>query len=197
MVGRYTEVDVDGVHVAVVPGALLRVAAPVALGEQRCGDVGNESESDHAGRSGHPSQLRHRPGQRQHAGADHRCDDVRRARPRGPCARRDRAVDTETLEINRRRPCEHGTERGGENAGGRVTGPARVAAIVAPAHLQGVVHRHCTHAALSLSLSLAGWLAIAGTEVRARRGCSRCWLLSRNLEARATTIAEQCGWSYV
>jgi hypothetical protein len=50
---------------------------------------------------------------------------------------------------------------------------------------------------LSLSLSLAGWLAIAGTEVRAQRGCSRCWLLSRNLEARATTIAEQCGWSYV
>jgi hypothetical protein len=86
---RYTEVGADGVHVAVVPWPLLGVAAPVALGEQRGGDVCDEGEAEHADRPGHPPQLRHRPRQRQHAGADHRRDDVRRARPRGPCAAHD------------------------------------------------------------------------------------------------------------
>lgn len=83
MVSCYrTEVGADGVGVAAVPRqALLRVAAAVAVGEQRGGDVGDEREAEHAGGAGEPAQLRDAPCQRQHPGADHRRDDVRRGRP--------------------------------------------------------------------------------------------------------------------
>ncbi|BAT16152.1 Os12g0181701, partial [Oryza sativa Japonica Group] len=75
------EVGAHGVHVGVVALAGGRVAGAVALGEEGGGVVDDEGEEEHHGGAGHPAQLRDRPRQRQHAGADDGGDDVRARRP--------------------------------------------------------------------------------------------------------------------
>jgi hypothetical protein len=75
------EVGAHGVHVGVVALARLRVARAVALGEQRGGVVCDEGEEEHGGGAGDPAQLRDRPGEREHPGADDGGDDVRAGRP--------------------------------------------------------------------------------------------------------------------
>ncbi|RWV84611.1 hypothetical protein GW17_00053666 [Ensete ventricosum] len=76
-----TEVGVDRVRVVVVAFPGHGVAGPVAVSEQSGGVVRDEREEEHDHRAGNPAELRYGPGQRQHAGPDHRRDDVGAGRP--------------------------------------------------------------------------------------------------------------------
>jgi len=75
----------DGLHVRVVPaaarargvGVVAAAAGAVALGEQRGGVVRGAAEDEQDRGPRGPAELRHRPGEREHAGADHGGDDVR------------------------------------------------------------------------------------------------------------------------
>jgi hypothetical protein len=60
------------------------VRRAVGAGEQRGGVVGDAREAGEREGPRDPAQLRHAPGQRQHAGADHRRHNVRRRRPHRP-----------------------------------------------------------------------------------------------------------------
>jgi hypothetical protein len=79
-----TEVASDCVDVLPVDGAVDGVRVPVAVGQQRRCVVGDAGEAQEDEGTHHPPQLRHRPRQRQHAGAHHRRHDVRRRRPHRP-----------------------------------------------------------------------------------------------------------------
>jgi hypothetical protein len=83
-VAARTEVRSDGVHVGAVPVAGDGVRRAVGVGEQRGGVVGDAGEAGEREGPRDPAQLRHAPGQRQHAGADHRRHNVRRRRPYRP-----------------------------------------------------------------------------------------------------------------
>jgi hypothetical protein len=79
------QVGLDGLGVGVVALAGDGVADAVAVGEEAAGVQGDGGEQHQGHRARHPPQLRHRPRQRQHAGPDHRRDDVRRRRPHRSC----------------------------------------------------------------------------------------------------------------
>jgi len=82
--GTRTEVGSDGVHVGAVPVAGDGVWRAVGVGEQGGGVVGDAREAGEREGPRDPAQLRHTPGQRQNAGADHRRHNVRRRRPYRP-----------------------------------------------------------------------------------------------------------------
>ncbi|RWW12848.1 hypothetical protein GW17_00023471 [Ensete ventricosum] len=71
-----TEVSVDRVRVVVVALPGDGVAEAVAVSKESGGVVGDEGEEEHDHGAGDPAELRNGPGQRQHAGANHRRDDL-------------------------------------------------------------------------------------------------------------------------
>ena len=80
-----TEVCPDGLAVGVVALAVDGVGGAVAVGEEAGAEPGDDGEGQQHDGADHPPQLRDRPRQRQHAGPDHRRDDVRARRHQRPC----------------------------------------------------------------------------------------------------------------
>lgn len=85
--GAVTEARADDVHVGAVPFAVDGVRRAVAVGQEDGGVVGDVGAADEGDGAEDPAHLRHAPGQRQHAGAYHGGDGVRRRRPHRPCRR--------------------------------------------------------------------------------------------------------------
>jgi hypothetical protein len=78
---KSTEVSPDCLAVNGVRGA-------VTVRQEAGAEPGDGGEGHQHHRPDHPAQLRDRPRQRQHAGADHRRDDVCARRHQRPCGRR-------------------------------------------------------------------------------------------------------------
>ena len=78
-----TQVSSHGTQVSVVAGARDGIRASIAIRQQKGGEVCHKCKGQQNGRPCDPAQLGDAPGQRQHAGSDDGCDDMRGRRPKG------------------------------------------------------------------------------------------------------------------